>query len=189
MPIESKPMGANCFINRGVAVTRPAKPTTVFFALCLMLFSCASFASSVALSGQAPDFALPAGKKKPLKLSDFRGDVVMINFWASWCGPCREEMPLIQDLYKKYKKLGFTVYGVNVDANPKEAQPLLKQSKVTFPVGYDMKNKVSELYKVDSMPSTVMVDRKGNMRFLHRGYKPGYEKDYEKQIRKLIREP
>lgn len=161
---------------------------TALIAACLLAFSTASFAKTVALSGPAPDFALPAGKKKPLKLSDFKGDVVMINFWASWCGPCREEMPLIEDLHQKYKKLGFTVYGVNVDTNPQDAQPLLKSSKVTFPVGYDMKNKVSELYKIDSMPSTVMVDRKGNMRFLHRGYKPGYEDDYEKQIRQLIRE-
>ncbi len=112
----------------------------------------------------------------------------MINFWASWCGPCREEMPLIEGLYQKYKKLGFTVYGVNVDFKPKDAQEMLKAAKVTFPVGYDSKNKISELYKIDSMPSTVMVDRKGNMRFLHRGYKPGYEQDYEKQIRQLIRD-
>lgn len=160
-----------------------------FLAIGLMLASTLTLAKTESLSGAAPDFGLPTIKQKSLKLSDLKGDVVMINFWASWCGPCREEMPLIEDLYKKYKKLGFTVYGVNVDANPKDAQELLKATNVSFPVGYDTKNKVSELYKVDSMPSTVMVDRKGNMRFLHRGYKPGYEQDYEKQIRKLIREP
>ncbi|MCG8538202.1 MAG: TlpA family protein disulfide reductase [Pseudomonadales bacterium] len=160
-----------------------------WIAACVFALSAANgFAKSSPLSGPAPDFALPAGQKKPLKLSDFKGEVVMINFWASWCGPCREEMPLIEALYQKYKKLGFVVYGVNVDTNPKDAQPLLKSSKVSFPVGYDMKSKVSELYNVDSMPSTIMVDRQGNMRFLHRGYKPGYEHDYEKQIRQLIRE-
>lgn len=147
-----------------------------------------AFAKTEDLSGAAPDFTLPLAGKKKLKLSQLQGNVVMINFWASWCGPCREEMPLIEDLFQKYKKLGFVVYGVNVDANPKDAQALLKETGVSFPVGYDTKNKVSQLYSVDSMPSTVMVDRKGNMRFLHRGYKPGYEKDYEKQIRQLIRE-
>lgn len=147
-----------------------------------------AFAKTEDLSGAAPDFTLPLAGKKKLKLSQLQGNVVMINFWASWCGPCREEMPLIEDLFQKYKKLGFVVYGVNVDANPQDAQALLKETGVSFPVGYDTKNKVSQLYSVDSMPSTVMVDRKGNMRFLHRGYKPGYEKDYEKQIRQLIRE-
>ena len=153
-----------------------------------MLLGTATFAKTEDLSGAAPDFTLPLAGKKKLKLSQLQGNVVMINFWASWCGPCREEMPLIEDLFQKYKKLGFVVYGVNVDANPQDAQALLKESGVSFPVGYDTKNKVSQLYSVDSMPSTVMVDRKGNMRFLHRGYKPGYEKDYEKQIRQLIRE-
>ncbi|MEE2729517.1 MAG: TlpA disulfide reductase family protein [Pseudomonadota bacterium] len=153
-----------------------------------LLVTSASFAKTEPLSGAAPDFTLPLAGKKKLKLSQLQGNVVMINFWASWCGPCREEMPLIEDLFQKYKKLGFVVYGVNVDANPQDAQALLKESGVSFPVGYDTKNKVSQLYSVDSMPSTVMVDRKGNMRFLHRGYKPGYEKDYEKQIRQLIRE-
>lgn len=153
-----------------------------------LLLGTATFAKTENLSGPAPDFTLPLAGKKKLKLSQLQGNVVMVNFWASWCGPCREEMPLIEDLFQKYKKLGFVVYGVNVDANPKDAQELLKASGVSFPVGYDTKNKVSQLYSIDSMPSTVMVDRKGNMRFLHRGYKPGYEKDYEKQIRQLIRE-
>lgn len=153
-----------------------------------LLMGTSAFAKTETLKGPAPDFTLPLAGKKKLKLSQLQGNVVMINFWASWCGPCREEMPLIEDLFQKYKKLGFIVYGVNVDAKPQDAQELLKASGVTFPVGYDTKNKVSQLYSIDSMPSTVMVDRKGNMRFLHRGYKPGYEKDYESQIRQLIRE-
>ena len=146
-------------------------------------------AANETLQGVAPNFVLPTFGKKQVQLADFKGEVVMVNFWASWCGPCREEMPLIEGLYKKYSKLGFTVLAVNVDANPKDAAKMLKEIPVSFPIGFDTKNKVSELYKVDSMPSTVMVDRKGNMRFLHRGYKPGYEADYEKQIRELIREP
>jgi len=148
----------------------------------------AALAKSLPLEGPAPDFALPLASQKKLKLSQLQGRVVMVNFWASWCGPCREEMPLIEGLFQKYKKLGLVVYGVNVDFNPADAQQLLKDSGVSFPVGYDSKNKVSQLYKIDSMPSTIMIDRKGNMRYLHRGYKPGYEKDYETQIRELIRE-
>ena len=157
--------------------------------LLLLTLSSLTLAANEPIKGVAPNFVLPTFGGKKVQLNDHKGEVVMVNFWASWCGPCRQEMPLIEDLQKKYSKLGFTVLGVNVDANPKDAAKMLKEIPVTFPIGFDTKNKVSELYKVDSMPSTVMVDRKGNMRFLHRGYKPGYEADYEKQIRALIREP
>ena len=160
----------------------------LFIAICMLCVSVGGMAKTETLTGPAPDFALPLENGKKLKLSQLQGHVVMINFWASWCAPCRQEMPLIEDLFQKYKKLGFVVYGVNVDFKPEDAQQLLKEIKVSFPVGYDSKNKISELYKVDSMPSTIMVDRKGQMRFLHRGYKPGYEKDYEDQIRQLVRE-
>ena len=154
-----------------------------------LAFTANVFAATETLKGPAPQFALPAKGGGQVQLADFQGDVVMINFWASWCGPCRQEMPLIEGLHKKYGKLGFTVLAVNVDTNPADAQKMLAEIPTSFPIGFDSKNKISELYDVDSMPSTVMVDRKGNMRFLHRGYKPGYEADYEKQIRTLLREP
>lgn len=163
--------------------------TAILLSVLLLGISQLTLAANETLKGVAPNFVLPTFGGKKVQLTDHKGEVVMINFWASWCGPCRQEMPLIEDLQKKYSKLGFTVLGVNVDANPKDAAKMLKEIPVSFPIGFDTKNKVSELYKVDSMPSTVMVDRKGNMRFLHRGYKPGYEADYEKQIRALIREP
>lgn len=145
-------------------------------------------AKDIPLSGKAPGFSLPSNQGKNLKLSDFHGDVVMVNFWASWCGPCRQEMPILDDLQKRFKKVGFTVLGVNIDEDVADAKGLLKEIQVSFPVVFDSNSKISELYQLDSMPTTVMVDRKGNKRFLHRGYKPGYEVDYEKQIRALLRE-
>lgn len=156
--------------------------------LLALMVSAPSFASAIKVHGPAPDFTLPAPGGKHVKLSDFKGQVVMLNFWASWCGPCREEMPLIEGLYNKYNGLGFTVLGVNVDTNSNDGMAMMKQLKVTFPVGFDAKNKVSELYKIDAMPSTVMIDAHGNMRFLHRGYKPGTEVEYDQEIRELIRE-
>ena len=156
--------------------------------LCVLLFSSFAQAKDVPLSGMAPDFSLPSNQGKPLKLSDFRGDVVMLNFWASWCGPCRQEMPILDDLQNRFKKVGFTVLGVNIDEDVSDAKSLLKEISVSFPVVFDSKSKVSETYQLDSMPTTVMIDRKGNRRFLHRGYKPGFEVDYEKQIRLLLRE-
>ena len=155
---------------------------------CVLLFSSFAQAKDIPLTGKASDFTLPSNQGKPLKLSDFRGDVVMLNFWASWCGPCRQEMPILDDLQKRFKKIGFTVLGVNIDEDVSDAKGLLKEISVSFPVVFDSKSKVSETYQLDSMPTTVMIDRKGNKRFLHRGYKPGFEVDYEKQIRSLLRE-
>ena len=140
------------------------------------------------LEGVAPDFTLKSRSGENVKLSELRGDVVMINFWASWCAPCRQEMPLLEEMYKKYNDLGFVLLGVNVEEDSSKAAELLREVPVSFPVLYDNTNKVTKLYKVVAMPSTVMVDRDGNMRYLHRGYLPGYEAEYIKQIKELIRE-
>ena len=140
------------------------------------------------LSGPAPDFTLKSKSGKNLKLSEQRGDVVMINFWASWCGPCRQEMPLLDAMYKKYKRLGFTIWGVNIEPDSSNAQRLLKDIPVSFPILFDTANKVSKMYNVSAMPSTVLVDRNGNLRYIHKGYKPGDENEYRRLAKKLIRE-
>lgn len=154
----------------------------------LALLAATAVVHAEALSGVAPDFTLKSRSGDNVKLSELRGDVVMINFWASWCAPCRQEMPLLEDMYQKYSDLGFTLLAVNVEEDSSQAANLLREIPVTFPVLYDNKNVVSKLYKVVAMPSTVIVDRDGNMRYLHRGYLPGYEKEYAKQVKELIRE-
>jgi peroxiredoxin len=136
----------------------------------------------------APDFSLPARGGSTIDLSQFKGQVVMINFWASWCGPCRQEMPLLESMYQKYKPLGFTLIGVNVEPDQKDAMSFLKQTPVSFPVLFDAKSKVSGLYNVQGMPTTVFIDRKGKVRLVHESYKPGDENLYMDQIRTLIRE-
>lgn len=154
----------------------------------LLMLASVSTLGARELSGVAPDFTLAASTGKNIKLSELRGDVVMINFWASWCGPCREEMPLLDALYKQYRDYGFTLLGVNVDENRDAADKLLGQLPVSFPVVYDPASKVSELYDVDAMPSTILIDRDGNLRYLHRGYKPGYEDAYDAQVKALVLE-
>jgi peroxiredoxin len=136
----------------------------------------------------APDFTLESRQGANLRLQDFRGEVVMLNFWASWCGPCRQEMPLMDDLYAQYKDLGFTILAVNVDENRDEAHRFLDKVPVSYPILYDPQSDVSEQYEVQAMPTTLMIDRDGNARFLHRGFQPGYEDEYEAQIRQLVRE-
>ena len=139
-------------------------------------------------SGPAPDFSLADRDGNVVTLSELKGKVVLINFWATWCGPCREEMPLLDALYQRYEPLGFTMLGVNVEEHSQDAENFLAETPVTFPILYDPENGVSKLYEVAAMPSTVLVDRNGNLRYLHHGYQPGYENYYQDQIRALIRE-
>jgi thiol-disulfide isomerase/thioredoxin len=145
-------------------------------------------ALAVAPAGPAPRFQLASMAGKPVSLEQYKGQVVMLNFWASWCGPCREEMPILEKLHAKYKPMGFTMIGVNVEPDSAEAAKWLKATPVTFPILFDTKSDVSKLYSVASMPSTVIIDRKGNLRWLHRGYKAGDENEYLNQIRALVRE-
>ena len=140
------------------------------------------------LSGAAPNFSLKSRSGETVELGDLKGDVVMINFWATWCGPCRKEMPHLEALHQRYKDLGFTLLGVNVEDDQKGALKYLEETPVSFEILFDPANRVSELYDVIAMPSTVMVDREGNMRYMHRGYQSGYENEYQTQIRELLRE-
>lgn len=157
----------------------------------VVVMSCLFFAAlsqAESMSGPAPNFTLKSIDGKNVKLSELRGEVVMVNFWASWCGPCRQEMPILDAMYEEYQDLGFTILGVNVEEDPNAAKKLLKSIPVTFPILLDGENSVSKDYDVVAMPSTFMVDRDGNLRYKHLGYLPGYENEYERQVRELLAE-
>ena len=136
----------------------------------------------------APDFSLPARDGSAVRLSELRGQVVMINFWATWCGPCRQEMPLLEQIHAKYEPLGFTLLGVNVETDSAPAQAWLKGVPVSFPILFDRENAVSAQFGVEAMPSSVLIDREGRVRHVHRGYKPGDESTYADLIRSLVKE-
>jgi peroxiredoxin len=145
-------------------------------------------AATPAPNATAPDFTLRSADGRNVRLDELRGQVVLVNFWATWCGPCREEMPRLNVLYEKYRKSGFVLLGVNVDDDPKTALATAAKLNVSFPVLLDTDKKVSKLYDLNTMPSTIVIDRDGKMRFLHRGYRAGTEGDYEQQIRGLLKE-
>jgi peroxiredoxin len=152
------------------------------------VFAATSLASSDIVGQSAPDFALKSSSGENLRLSEYRGDVVMINFWATWCGPCRQEMPLLDDLYGRYQRVGFNLLGVNIDDDSRRAMKMVEELGVSFPVLFDEDKEVSKLYAVEAMPVTVLVDREGKVRHVHFGYKPGYEDKYLTEIRSLLRE-
>ncbi|MCC7257028.1 MAG: TlpA family protein disulfide reductase [Gammaproteobacteria bacterium] len=153
-----------------------------------LLVLVATVARGADLPSPAPDFRLPARAGGEVSLAGLRGQVVLINFWATWCGPCRQEMPLLDQIYQRYKGLGFTLLAVNVEDDSTLADRWLAETPVSFPVLLDRANAVSRLYDVTAMPSTVIVDRQGRVRHVHQGYKPGTENQYQDQIRALIRE-
>lgn len=106
------------------------------------------------------EFSLPDLKGNPVNLKDFRGKVVFVNFWASWCVPCREEMPSMERLYQKYKGTGLVMLTVNYRESRKEAQAFMEELKLTFPALLD-DGTVSTLYGVFALPATYLVDRQG----------------------------
>ena len=156
---------------------------------CCLSLSLPGMAVAAATPGSAaPDFSLAARDGGKVRLADLKGQVVMINFWATWCGPCRQEMPLLAQLNAKYEPLGFTLLGVNVEPDSAAAVTWLKGMPVTFPILFDTSSVVAGSFGVEGMPSTVFVDRKGQVRYIHRGYKPGDEARYADMIRSLVKE-
>ena len=147
-----------------------------------------SLGASADVTGPAPDFTLKSSSGENVKLSELRGTVVLLNFWASWCGPCRTEMPLLDELYQEYRDYGFTILGVNLDENRDQANLLLDKIPVSFPVLFDPANSTSETYQVDAMPTTVLIDRNGKVRYHHRGYKDGYMDHYRTEVKELVLE-
>jgi peroxiredoxin len=145
-------------------------------------------AAPLAPTAPAPDFTLRTLDGQKLRLGEQRGRVVLVNFWATWCGPCRQEMPHLNKLYEKYKSSGFVLLGVNVDDDTRQAAGVADKLGVKFPVLPDADKRVSRQYDLSAMPSTVLIDRDGKVRYLHRGYQSGYENTYDQQIRELLKE-
>ena len=154
----------------------------------LMVALVAGSAGAVDVKEEAPDFTLKSLDGSNMRLEEYRGQVVLINFWASWCGPCRQEMPLLDRLHHRYEDTGFAVLGVNVEGESAPAQDIVDKTNVTFPIVIDDGQKVSEMYNLEAMPSTFVVDRDGVVRYIHRGYKPGDEAKYVEVVKQLIRE-
>ena len=114
----------------------------------------------------ADNFALPLPEGGTFKLNEHRGKVVFVNFWATWCPPCRDEMPAMERLYRRHKGDGLVMLAVSVDADPKLNTPFVSEHKLSFPIGLDSKMEVANTYGVRALPSTFIVDRDGNMAVL-----------------------
>lgn len=156
-------------------------------AVCLGLAAFASTAK-VEPNAPAPDFTLRQIDGPNLRLGEQRGRVVMVNFWATWCGPCRVELPHLQRLSDKYRASGFMLLAVNIDEDPAAARALAGKLGLKFPVLLDTDRRVVGAYDLNAMPATVLIDKDGRVRQVHRGYREGVESTYEQRVRELLKE-
>lgn len=139
-----------------------------------------------ATGGPAPDFTAKSTAGANVKLSELKGKVVLVNFWASWCGPCRQEMPILDALAKANKDAGLVVLGVNQDEEASERDAFLKENPITFPVLDDTKHTIAQAFKSTVQPSSFFIDRTGKIVHVHEGFKAGDDAAYAKTVKELL---
>ena len=142
-----------------------------------------------ALAGQpAPDFALPAGAGPNVRLSEHRGEVVVLSFWSSSCGSCRQQLQALGRSLGTYASAGLALYGVSVDDRPLDAEKYARGATVGFPLLLDADKSVARAYQVDALPMTVLIDRSGVVRYALRDYRSGSNELYLQRLRALLNE-
>lgn len=154
-----------------------------------LVLICGVFSSACSVANDAaPDFTLKSNSGENLRLQEQRGNVVMLNFWATWCAPCRKEMPVLEEIHQRYGAAGFVLWGVNVEEDSEAAEAMAKDLGVTFPIVFDPESQASQAYGIDAMPTTILIDRDGNIRYKHRGLPKNYEEKYRTEVRELLAE-
>jgi len=147
----------------------------IFFSLLLVTFSSQSFAQ------KAPNFALK-GDSGTVKLSDYKNQVVYVDFWASWCKPCQKSFSFMNDMEARYGKKGFKIIAINLDSDRAAAKSFLKKHPAKFTIAYDAEGKTPNLYKLKVMPTSYLIDRRGNLVNVHKGFKKNQMPKLEKMI-------
>jgi peroxiredoxin len=137
---------------------------------------------------EAPDFVLKAMDGRNLRMSEFRGQVVLVNFWARWAGDSRQEMAALDRINTTYSRAGLVVLGVSVDEDLGRAREFAQAMKVSYPLMFDTGSSIGRDYLLEKMPMTILVDRAGVVRYSNVGFKRGDESAYLDHIRELLRE-
>lgn len=145
------------------------------------------FGSGNAFAVQAPDFKLE-GQQKQVELSNYRGQVVYLDFWASWCQPCRKSFTWMNKMQSLYGKEGFTVIAINLDESRDKANKFLDQIPAGFDVAFDPRGDTAESYQVKAMPSSYIIDKNGKVVHANLGFRGNDEEKLEEKIRNLIRQ-
>ncbi len=157
--------------------------------IALTLIACATcFTANATEVGQAaPQFTLPTLQgDQPISLKQFAGKVVYVDFWASWCAPCRTSFPLLNKLHEKLKSKGFEVVGINLDEDKANAEKFLKEFPVGFTVLRDAKGEWADQFVVESMPTSFILDKQGVVQLIHHGFTSNDVKELEEKITSLL---
>lgn len=136
------------------------------------------------LIGLSPAHAAPA----KLDLSAYKGKVVYLDFWASWCGPCKASFPYMERLKAAYGRDGLIIIAVNVDHSQAKAENFLSAQDSDLAVVYDPKGEIATAYHVKDMPTSVLIDRDGKVRYIHKGFFPDQTTEYGRQVEALLHE-
>ena len=154
---------------------------------CVLLLG-TSLAEAVDEGARAPEIGLKDLAGKPVNLSGLKGQVVVVDFWASWCAPCREELPVLEGLYRKYREQGLVIVGVGLDKDPKNLGKFLRANPLTFTVVHDAAGAVADRYGPPKMPSSYIIDRKGIVRHVHAGFRAADKGAMERELKTLLNE-
>ena len=158
-------------------------------ALAAAVVLAAAFAApvrAIELGDPAPAFSAPGLTGGTISLASYRGKVVYLDFWASWCGPCAKSLPALDQLRQEFAPGDFQIVAVNLDRNPKVAANFLKQRPVGYPSAIDPKGSLPGTFGVSAMPTSFLIDRDGVVRYVHRGFRDGDVDPLRKQIQKLV---
>lgn len=158
--------------------------TTPLFCAALGLFIACS-ASAAEVGQAAPDFELP-GRANAVKLSDYKGKTVYLDFWASWCGPCKQSFPWMNDMQARYGAKGLRVVGINLDQKSDDAKAFLTDTPASFDVAFDQSGKIPKNYAIKGMPTSVLIGPDGKVISTHSGFKPEQKAELEKQIKQAL---
>jgi peroxiredoxin len=154
-----------------------------------LMFASLGHAAPPGLVGKpAPDFALKGLDGKNLRLSEYQGQVVLVNFWARWAGASRAEMPALNRINETYGRAGLVVLGISIDEDLQRAREFATTMHVSYPMLFDTGETIGREYQLENLPFTVLIDRTGTIRFVNAGFKRGDEQSYVDQIRELLRE-
>ncbi len=174
LPPSNPPMRSRALVSASLAT--------------LLTLGTAATVLAIDVGARAPEIGARTLDGRRIRMADLRGKVVIVDFWASWCDPCREEMPVLERMYQRYKDQGLVVVGVSVDRNARNARGFLRRTPVSFPIVHDGGHGIADRYSPPRMPSSYIIDRRGVIRHVHEGFRSGDGQRMEREVRALLRE-